>query len=77
MSNNKGSRLPTNNNEDVQKMAAKPLLSYHGAIKAPNISDPIIFGISIVNVHSYKNKCTTSVKWGSVYNSASPLGCSA
>lgn len=60
--NNKSSRLSTNNNKDVQKTVAKQLPSYYGGIKAPNISDPLILGFSIVDFCNCKRKCTTKNK---------------
>lgn len=51
-----------NNNEDVQKTVAKLLPSYYGAIKAPNVSDLLIFCLSTINIHSCKSKCMTRNK---------------
>lgn len=61
-SNNKDPRLLTNNNKDVQKMAAKQLPSYYSATKMLNISDLLILGPSTVDVHSCKSKRTTRNK---------------
>ncbi len=57
-SNNKGPRLPTNNNKDVQKTAAKQLPSYYSAIRAPNVSDPLILGLSTLDEYSRESKYT-------------------
>ncbi len=61
-SNNKGPRLPTNNNEDIQKTAAKQLPSYYGVTRAPNVSDPLILGPSKLDVRSRDSKRTTRNK---------------
>ncbi len=61
-SNNESPRFPTNNNEDVQKTATKQSPSYYGVTIAPNISDPLIFGLSTLDVHSRESKCTTRNK---------------
>lgn len=61
-SNNEGLRLLTSNNESVQKMVVKYLPSYYGTTKAPNNSDPLIFGPSTVGVRRRKSKRTTRNK---------------
>ncbi len=63
-SNNKGPHLPTNINENIQKTAAKQLPSYYNTIKVPNVSDSLIFYLSIVDIRSCKSKCMTRNKDG-------------
>ena len=62
VNNNKDPHLLTNNNKNIQKTAAKQLPSYYDITKVPNVSDPLILGPSIVDVHSHKSKCTTKNK---------------
>lgn len=62
VSNNKGPCLPINNNKDVPKTLAKQSPSYYGTIRAPNISDPLIHGLSTLDVRTWKSKQTTRNK---------------
>ncbi len=61
-SNNKGPRLPMNNNEDISKTTTKKLPSYYGATRAPNVSDLLILGLLILVVRSCGSKYTTRTK---------------
>lgn len=60
--NNKDSHPLINNNKNIQKTAAKQLLSYYGVIKVPNISNSIIFSPPIVDIRSHESKCITRNK---------------
>lgn len=61
-SNNKSPCLPINNNKDIEKTVWKQSLLYYSATKAPNVGDPLTFGLSTVDIRSRKSKCTTSNK---------------
>lgn len=56
ISNDKGPRLATSKNKDIQKMAAKPLPSYYSVINVLNVSDSLILSFSIVGIYIYKSK---------------------
>lgn len=61
-SNNKGSRLSTNNNKDIQKMAAKKFLSYYGKTKVPNVSASFVLGLLMIDIRNCKSKRITRNK---------------
>lgn len=58
-SNNKGPRLPINNNKDIQKMATKQSLSLYGVTNVLNVSDLLILSPSTLDIHSHESKRMT------------------
>lgn len=62
VSYNKCPHFQTNKNGDIQKTVTKQLPLYYDITKAPNVIDPLIFGLSIVYVRSCKSKYITRNK---------------
>ena len=61
-SNNKDLYFLTNNNKDIQKMVIKQLPLYYGVTKTPNVNNPCIFGLLIVDIYSCESKYKTRNK---------------